>query len=866
MSEKIKPHFLGSDLNNLPIKDVKELQLNQDAQSADEAVRKSQAEQISADAVQDKIIEQASDASNDTTFSSASVVSKLSAKQDNLSIHPDSTAFAELVDGNKIRIKTLTTNETVVDNTYSSLADLLSNSSQTGSVWTINGVTIERGDYVKLQNPAVPTQERSWINNGGTSGTVADFISVTSDYNVADIRSMFSGTLFIDYDTSGGFYTLRMGTDQDQVGAQTLPVDATKFQVLATSNSDQEKVNLALESYIQSVDTNATGGTNTLTIRLNNLSGVTGNNMETFNEGLFTPNSNQKDLFQESETLHKQAINDRALIRTQFGTADADLDAKIEAETLRALSAESSEASARQAADNNLQGQVNQNQSAINAETNRAVTAENALDARLDTVEGDDSTVGSIAHGVKEAKDYTDNKVSLEASTRATADANLQTQIDALQGAFQYKGYVGADGRIVHVDPLSPNNDKVFENASFTQGEFYKMNADLTFTFGDGSTISVNTGDGLIVINTCAAGTCVATDFHKGDNTENADIIREGMLDGVTIEKSAGVVKVVDDSIGRTQLDPSVETDIDNKVLKSGDEMTGALKIFKTVTAGTGYSGGYDYAAYVKMKSIDTAALTDTQRGLLVENEVYTNGSGNPLSLNYSNSITSASHYKGSSNNMTLATVGGNFEANVDSSLAAVYATGAYGVATSNQLGVNAGGTFLAQNAATANLGVFGFSDTAGALTNRAAYFALSTDVIDFDQYRVERVANPLAVQDAALILDDYTGVKHALYANGKCEFNGKVIIPSATADNEAVNKGDIKNTQAKDTFTINPVSDYTFNHGLSSEELILSVWYQGVEIASSLHIEATTPNALKITNETNQTLTDVKIFVSKLS
>ena len=318
----------------------------------------------------------------------------------------------------------------------------------------------------------------------------------------------------------------------------------------------------------------------------------------------------------------------------------------------------------------------------------------------------------------------------------------------------------------------------------------------LLLTFTDSSEIELSAGDSLVSLAARSSGNGGADYFHVWDNTEAADLLREGMLDDTTIEKVAGTVKVVDDSIGRTQLAADVETDIDNKVLKSGDTMTGALKVDKTVTAGTGYTGGYDYSAHFKMKSIDTDSLTDTQRALLVENEVYTGGSGNPLDLDYANAATITSHYKGSSNDMTVAVVGLNGEGRVLNAAAAVYATGSYGVATDSQLGVNAGGTFVAQNAATANLGIFGFSDTAGALNNRAAYFALSTDALDFDAYRVARVASPLPVQDAAVIIDDYTGAKHALFVNGKSEFDGKVIVPSSTADNEAVNGADIKAKQ----------------------------------------------------------------------
>ena len=294
--------------------------------------------------------------------------------------------------------------------------------------------------------------------------------------------------------------------------------------------------------------------------------------------------------------------------------------------------------------------------------------------------------------------------------------------------------------------------------------------------------------------------------------------------------------------------------------------MTGSLFINKEVVAGSGYVGGYDYANYIKQKSVDTASLTDTQRALLVENLVYTNGSGNPYDLDYANAITSASHYNGSSNTMSVATVGINGEANVTSPSAAIYATGLYGIAKSPQLGVNVGGTFLAQNGATSNLGVFGFSDTAGAASNRAAYFALSTDAIDFDSYRVARVLNPLPIQDAALVLDDYTGTKHALYVNGKSEFNGKVIIPNATADNEAINLGDVKSKEFTGSFTLGASTSWVVNHNLGSKKLILSLWYDDEEVTGSFDIERTSNNSITVYNATTETLIGVEVCIYALS
>ena len=117
-----KPHYRGNDYNNQELKDAKSLQLNQDATAADEAVRKSQAESIAGQAAQDILVENGANASTTTAFTSASLVSLLAAKQDNMSIHPDSTVLAEFVNGTQLRLKTLLSNEVHVNNSCPNLA------------------------------------------------------------------------------------------------------------------------------------------------------------------------------------------------------------------------------------------------------------------------------------------------------------------------------------------------------------------------------------------------------------------------------------------------------------------------------------------------------------------------------------------------------------------------------------------------------------------------------------------------------------------------------------------------------------------------------------------------------------------------
>ena len=847
-----KNHYRGNDFNNQELKDAKSLQLNQDASASDEAVRKSQAETLSAQAAQDILVEASVNASSSTAFTSQSLVGFLAAKQDNMSIEGGSTGYLEIVNGTEIKVKQLLVSSVEVNTTCSTLQMYL-------DTYPSNG--LEEGDVLIL-TLAADNQQRSWIHNGASTSTAADFTRLQTDYNEASIRAMFSVGSYLNYDVNSGLISIDRGNNAGQLGAHSLDVDSNEFSVITGSTT--LAILKALESFIVQVDANATGGATTIDTRLTNLSGVTGNSLETFNGSTFTDNQNIKQVLQQSENKHESADADRAAIRSEVSATESALEASINTEKLRALSAEASEASARQSADNTLQSNINTTNTNLTAEEARALLAEQALDGRLDVVEG--SASGSIEYAKEEAKTYADGITANEATLRAASDAGLQSQIDALNGAFIYRGYVGADGRIVHVDTNNLNHNLLFKDVAVEEGDMYKVNADITITFDDASELEVFAGDSLLAIASSVVGSANATKFHIGDNTEAADILREGELEAGYLRRDNGTIEIIADSLDRAKLHPDVETDIDNKVLKAGDEMSGALFINKEVIGGTGYTGGYDYAAYVKQKSVDTDSLTDTQRALLVENLVYTNGSGNPLDLDYANAITSASHYSGSSNTMSVATVGVNGEANVTSPAAAVYATGSYASATSPQLGVNTGGTFVAQNAATSNLGVFSFSDTAGAANNRAAYFALSTDAIDFDSYRVARVANPLPIQDAAVVIDDYTGAKHALYVNGKSEFAGKVIVPSASADNEAINLADVKSKEFSGSFTLGASTNWVVNHNLGTKKLILSLWYQDEEVTGSFDIERTSNNSITVYNATTETLTDVEVVIYALS
>lgn len=78
-------------------------------------------------------------------------------------------------------------------------------------------------------------------------------------------------------------------------------------------------------------------------------------------------------------------------------------------------------------------GQLDAVSSAVSAEQSRAESAESALDARLDTIEG--SGAGSIAKAQADAQDYADAAVLVEKTRAESAEGALAGRLDVIEGS-----------------------------------------------------------------------------------------------------------------------------------------------------------------------------------------------------------------------------------------------------------------------------------------------------------------------------------------------------------------------------------------------------------------------------------------------
>jgi hypothetical protein len=802
----------------------------------------------------------------------------LAGKQPNMSIHSSSTAFAEIVAGSQIKITRLTTNEVAVDTVSTTLSQAVGSTCTYSSGWTCVGKPLQEGDVLILEN-ATDSQQRSWILNGNANGDLADFTRLQTDYDDAVIKAMFGAGEFLNYDAASGVFSVRTGTGVQDLGAQNLPMDSTKWQVLGTDNTNVEFALLALESLIQSVDQNASSGSTTLSTRIDNLAGVSGAHMSEFN-GVLPDNSSLKSVLQASESLHAGSSQDRAAIRTE-----ANAQATSEAAAL------ASEAAIRSSFDSTLQSNINtlsatqvsdkaELSNTINTNNINRVAAENALDSRLDVVEGGDSVVGSVANAQKQAEDssqaYTDQQVAAETNARIASVNALDLKVDNLaEGDVQFVGQINAAGvisiRQARIDAGDVRNGADFNNVTLSAGEEFIFSANTTITYSDLSTSTYEQGDKLMVVDDVTAGTLVESQVNVvPTNVTGLAIANVGSS---TVElDSSNQLAVIGDSIGRDELNGSVESDIDDKRSSTqSNTITSASDTHFVTDVGA----GADQNVYYKRMSNTTDALTGTKRAVLGELYVSTNGSGNPAAPAYAHTATYSTHYEGNCLDLSVAIGGINAEANANSS-SAIYATGVYALSMQPQGGINAGVTGVAQGAGVSNIGVTGFGQTGGAGKDRGGVFSIAD--VDFLTYAGIRSVNPISEPDVALIADaGLAPTSKAFYAVGSTVLDGtlsvtgntvfsggKVDVPSATENANAVNLGDIKAREAIYEFDLTDGVAKSVPSALDLDKVLWRVVDDNTSVTVDVQLDS--DGSQFLVTATGGSLSSVRLLVQELS
>ena len=852
-----KKHRRGGDYGDQALINVKSIEVNEDATGPNGLVRKSQVETIAQATAEGNLVTNSVSASTTTAFTSTSMVSFLAAKQDNMSIDASSTAYLEIVDGTKIKVKQLLSQDVTVDTTNNTLSDWL----------TANpGHTLEEGDVLIL-TAATVNQQRSWIHNGGSAGDATDFTRLVTDYNEASIRAMFSsGNDYILYDNLNGSFSLQLGTANNQVGAQTVPVDNSEFSTVA--GTTVLAVLKALEAFIVQVDANATGGSATIETRLTNLAGVSGNNLGAFNDTTFPSNSTVKQVLEASLAKHLYADNDRAAIRSQFTTGDANLQTQLDAEIARATGSELVEQNTRYAEDQNLQAQITSNFSSLITEGQTRFFADSALQTRLDTVEGESNVVGSIKKALADANSFTVAQVGIEAQNRIAQDAILNAKIDNLaEGDITFVGVINANNtlsiRSERIAAGDTRNGQLFTNVNLKAGETFVIGDDTDIAYPDANEglTTYEKGDKLMVTEDVAAGSLLEANVNAVPANQTGLSRQNVGHSTIDISPESDQLRVAFDSITRDQLHGAVEADIDDKVSLTQNNTMTSDKNTHFVTDATDISA---QNLYLKRTSNTSDPLSGTKRTLLTELSVSTQGSGDPLAPCYAHAATFNSIYAGSTTDMTIAVAGGNFEASVSNPTSACYATGIYALATTEHLGVNTAVTGVAEKAGISNIGITGFGKAGGAGKDRGGVFAISD--LEFLNWAAYRSATPITYPDAALVADAGTSANgKAIVAVGNSIFEGgTVTVPSAVNPTDAVQLNDIKSREYSETFNIVANGNSVINHGLGTKKILLQLWHEDEEVTSAFDIERSV-NSVTVYNATAEALVGIDIVIIAL-
>jgi hypothetical protein len=186
-----------------------------------------------------------------------------------------------------------------------------------------------------------------------------------------------------------------------------------------------------------------------------------------------------------------------------------------------------------------------------------SIIADNqTIKAALQAIETDLDAIQTLSGVSAEAVNlgaFTGSTIADNQTIKAALQA-LETAVEGASAGLTYRGSLAAGSDLTG---NATGNAYVDGDDGFYKGDFFKVSSDGVITCSD-TTIAVNTGDMLIVNKDVVNdGSVVVADIDKIDNTEAADILREGDL-------TSGQIFVGNGSNVATAVTMSGEVTMDN--------------------------------------------------------------------------------------------------------------------------------------------------------------------------------------------------------------------------------------------------------------------------------------------------------------
>lgn len=252
---------------------------------------------------------------------------------------------------------------------------------------------------------------------------------------------------------------------------------------------------------------------------------------------------NAKDIAAEIEraTAAEKALDQKIEAETNRAEAAEDaLDKKIDAETERATAAETALDNKIVAETNRATAAENKIASDLQAEVTRATTRENQIQAALDA---------EIKARIDADNDLI-NAIEQEVLARKAADTALSTQIDEVDKKIQAQ-IAGLEGDITQINQTIKGMTTGQTNLPYLKLSGGQLTGNLTFTSGS----TVVAGRAPTADNEVATKKYVDDAVQTGGGSPGGDVSKEYVDQQIT----------------------NVQGQIDTKVSKSGDTMTGSL-------------------------------------------------------------------------------------------------------------------------------------------------------------------------------------------------------------------------------------------------------------------------------------------------